>query len=373
MAKSSSRIDTEMDDDGSTSLERSVSLEGGPSLWRSAKRQARLKILHAISKIYKSPSSSIERSKYGPQPLVTVGPVIGKVTTNSSRILVEVDRTVVLTLVVNKIKLEKQLSFLQRQITPGKQLLPNLSTTGSKMQPSQQGRPHMKKLQKKVEANRPSVFEFRDLEPDTRYSVEIKGCRGLVTGSFCTFPAVPPQNMTVGVISCNKIFITEQAIPMHSDLWAHLAKSVEAGNIDLLVHLGDQIYGDGDKRQDAEAGADEDKWSDRFRVGQNLLKKLPQDEWVQHRDAICEKYREVYRATWRHPPTATCLANCPNLMIYDDHEVRDNWGDLMSDWDKQSRDFFVAQCAWLVSMEYQRQLYEDIDFSKFEDIDKVFY
>jgi hypothetical protein len=116
MAKSSSRIDTETDDDGSTSLERSISLEGGPSLWKSAKRQARLKILHAISKIYKSPSSSIERSEYGSQPLVTVGPVIGKVTTTSSRILVEVNRTGVLTLVVNKIKLEKQLSFLQRQI-----------------------------------------------------------------------------------------------------------------------------------------------------------------------------------------------------------------------------------------------------------------
>jgi hypothetical protein len=238
MSKSSPRIDTEMDDDGSTSLERSISLEGGPSLWRSAKRQARLKILHAISKIYKSPSSHIE-SSIGSQPLVTVGPVIGKVTTTSSRILVEVNRTGVLTLVVNKIKLEKQPSFLQRQITPGKQF--NLSTTGAKTQPSQQGRPHMKKLHKEVEANRPSVFEFRDLEPDTRYSVEIKGCRGSVTGSFRTFPAVPPQNMTVGVISCNKIFITEQAIPMHSDLWAHLAKSVEAGNIDLLVHLGDQV------------------------------------------------------------------------------------------------------------------------------------
>jgi hypothetical protein len=51
-------------------------------------------------------------------------------------------------------------------------------------------------------------------------------------------PAVPPQNMTVGVISCNKIFIIEQANTMHSDLWVHLSKSVEAGNIDLLVHLG---------------------------------------------------------------------------------------------------------------------------------------
>jgi hypothetical protein len=51
-------------------------------------------------------------------------------------------------------------------------------------------------------------------------------------------PAVPPQNMTVGVMSYTKIFIIEQANTMHSDLWAHLSKSVEAGNIGLLVHLG---------------------------------------------------------------------------------------------------------------------------------------
>lgn len=106
-------------------------------------------------------------------------------------------------------------------------------------------------------------------------------------------------------------------------------------------------------------------------MGKDKLRGVPPEEWINHQESICERYREVYRDTWAHPPTAKCLASCPNLMIYDDHEVRDNWGDLTSDWDSSTPDFFVARCAWLVSMEYQRQLYEDVDFTQVEKIHQV--
>ncbi|KAH9321321.1 hypothetical protein KI387_015960, partial [Taxus chinensis] len=97
------------------------------------------------------------------------------------------------------------------------------------------------------------------------------------------------------------------------------------------------------------------------------------DEWKHYRDDICESYREVYRETWQHPPTAKCLANCSNLMIYDDHEIRDNWGDIKDDWKRDSLDFFVAHCAWIVSLEYQRQLHEDIDFTNLQAIKKDYH
>jgi hypothetical protein len=141
----------------------------------------------------------------------------------------------------------------------------------------------------------------------------------------------------------------------------------------MATHSGQllQIYGDGDRRQDVEAGADKDKWLNRFRKGMETLKGVPSDRWKDHQEDICEAYREVYRDTWRYAPTAKCLANCPNLMIYDDHEVRDNWGDVKEDWDATSADFFVARCAWIVSMEYQRQLYEDVDFFAVENIHQV--
>lgn len=102
------------------------------------------------------------------------------------------------------------------------------------------------------------------------------------------------------------------------------------------------------------------------------LKDVPSDQWINHEHVICGYYREVYRDTWRHLPTAKCLANCPSLMIYDDHEVRDNWGDNTDDWNRNSPEFFVARCAWIVSLEYQRQLYEDVDFEKVKDICQVF-
>lgn len=101
------------------------------------------------------------------------------------------------------------------------------------------------------------------------------------------------------------------------------------------------------------------------------LKGLPPDQWINHQGTICEYYREVYRDTWRHSPTAKCLANCPSLMIYDDHEVRDNWGDIAEDWNRNCAEFFVARCAWIVSMEYQRQLHEDVDFKSVEKIKQV--
>ena len=132
-----------------------------------------------------------------------------------------------------------------------------------------------------------------------------------------------------------------------------------------------QIYGDGDRHLDAGAGKNRDKWSNRFKIALDILKDVPKEQWMSKKEVICEKYREVYRETWKHPHTANCLAHCPNLMIYDDHEIRDNWGDNQSDWCRDHRMFFVAQCAWIVTMEYQRQLYEDIDFLNLEGIKKV--
>lgn len=141
--------------------------------------------------------------------------------------------------------------------------------------------------------------------------------------------------------------------------------------INHLLRLVTQIYGDGDKLLDAEAGEEPGDWSDCFKKSNSLLADFTKDQWEEHYETVCEFYREVYRRTWRHLPTAYCLANCPNLMIYDDHEVRDNWADLAEDWNKESSDFFIAVCAWRVNLEYQRQLHEDVNFDKLEAIDRV--
>lgn len=122
---------------------------------------------------------------------------------------------------------------------------------------------------------------------------------------------------------------------------------------------------------DAEVGPIPGDWSDCFRKSKAELETIPKGEWEDHYEKVCEFYRDIYRKTWSHPYTAYCLANCPNLMIYDDHEVRDNWADVPGDWDSKCVDFFIARCAWTVNLEYQRQLHEDVNFDKMEEIDKV--
>ncbi|XP_024541581.1 uncharacterized protein LOC9656975 [Selaginella moellendorffii] len=223
-------------------------------------------------------------------------------------------------------------------------------------------------LEKEFRAGRPGVFHFTNLKPGTRYKVEFKGCLYSIPGSFKTLstPGSTNYNVNFGVISCNNVYITQKAIPIHSDLWSHLYRSVSAGKIDYLIHLGDQIYAD----VEPQVGGPE---LDRFQVSKTILADVPPLHREKKREEICELYRETYRETWSHPPTAKCLANCPNLMILDDHEIRDNWGDLPEDWDESSVEFFIARCGWIVYLEYQRQLHEDVDFSSLESIDKEYH
>ncbi|MCO5550235.1 hypothetical protein L7F22_003718 [Adiantum nelumboides] len=226
---------------------------------------------------------------------------------------------------------------------------------------------------KEMKEKHPTVFVFTTLEPDSRYVVEVKDCHGAETSSFKTFPTKLSKRFRMASISCNSIFITKKTITRIDDLWHHLSKSIEANKVDLLIHLGDQIYGDGDRHLDAGAGKDLDRWSNRFKIAMNMLNNLPSEEWVSKQEEICEKYRQVYRDTWKHPYTAKCLAHCPSLMIYDDHEIRDNWGDDPRDRRKDCKEYFVARCAWTVTLEYQRQLFEDVDFSNLDAIHKDYY
>src|SRR6202034_4127538 len=94
--------------------------------------------------------------------------------------------------------------------------------------------------------------------------------------------------------------------------------------IDYLLHIGDQIYAD--EKRTPEEERMEKKYQMVFRTGVDMLAGIPVDQWPLCSVHIKELYRQLYRETWSHPPTAYVLANCPSLMIYDDHDFRDDWG-----------------------------------------------
>lgn len=88
--------------------------------------------------------------------------------------------------------------------------------------------------------NQPTVFAFPGLQPETSYSVQLRGCRNDIPSSFKTM-GQSPNEMKFAVISCNKIFITKTGVKLTGDLWHHLSKRIAKGQVDTMLHLGDQV------------------------------------------------------------------------------------------------------------------------------------
>jgi len=230
----------------------------------------------------------------------------------------------------------------------------------------------------------PTVFELKGLKPGTAYSVSIEGATPppVQTATFKTISARSEGPTRIAIISCNKVFFDSTG---HADLWDDLAKRAKNGEIDMVLHIGDQVYADSDfyfvedtsgpanlrtSKSGYEGDADaavssRDKHKDHsaYYTALNSIKDLPPEEWDSHRTDILEIYRAVYRSTWGKYSTAMALASVPNYMVLDDHEITDDWGD--EEEHKQIKTLnspvnFVANCGWQVWNEYQAQLWQDV-------------
>jgi hypothetical protein len=94
-------------------------------------------------------------------------------------------------------------------------------------------------------------------------------------------------------------------------LWA-LSRRLQAGGEewpDCLLLLGDQVYAD---KVSVELRA--------FMRGRRDVTKEPKYEV-----ADFEEYTHLYREAWSDPDIRWLLATVPSTMIFDDHDVRDDW------------------------------------------------
>ena len=78
---------------------------------------------------------------------------------------------------------------------------------------------------------------------------------------------------------------------------------------DLLVLMGDQIYADDTSPEMRE-----------FIKGRRDIRKGPGDQV-----ADFEEYTQLYRESWSDPTVRWLLSTLPTSMIFDDHDVRDDW------------------------------------------------
>jgi len=231
---------------------------------------------------------------------MTLGPVVGKVTSRTARVLIESDTTAEITCT---------------------------AALGGKAKSTSK---------RKLTANRPAVFELTDLSPNTGYTITFKGVTSPVPCTVKTY-ATNPTALNAAVVSCNYTIRRGD-----TDLWQSLLDQyVNPGHLDLLIHAGDQVYGD-----------------KAFEGSIDILAGKTKATAAESRQ-IGDLYRQLYRWAWRHPATRSVLASVPNLMIWDDHEIRDDWGNRDDDREPTSASATIGRIARRVYREYQRQLWED--------------
>jgi hypothetical protein len=137
-----------------------------------------------------------------------------------------------------------------------------------------------------------------------------------------TMKLLPAGNrpLRIGLLSCNGIFrVTD--LRRRYLLWRELKEQVLSGNVDLLIHTGDQIYADSIyMRQIGSIAASPTE----------IL------------ESLTSEYRQIYFDTWSAPEIETVLESCPSLMMWDDHDIYDGYGSHSDDSSPLARTIFAA-------------------------------
>eukprot|EP01060_Flectonema_neradi_P002202 TRINITY_DN11339_c2_g1_i1.p1 TRINITY_DN11339_c2_g1~~TRINITY_DN11339_c2_g1_i1.p1 ORF type:complete len:482 (+),score=65.56 TRINITY_DN11339_c2_g1_i1:112-1557(+) len=230
---------------------------------------------------------------------VLLGPVVGRVTTTTARILVE-----------------------YASDTSGKMLV--TSSFGETLRFTQNFKSEV-----------PSVFKLENLQPGCQYRYVIQGTTK--EGSFSTL-SDQQHSMKVIVCSCDKP-VQRGSTDMFQKMYDQY---IREGNVDLIVRNGDQVYAD-----------------HAFYECERIWKKGHNAE-VKESDML-RAYQQVYRDTWNKTWVAKCYANASHIMLLDDHEIRNDWGTFKHDDDTSHRIYVCGLVGRKAYYLYQRQLWDDIN------------
>ena len=96
---------------------------------------------------------------------------------------------------------------------------------------------------------------------------------------------------------------------------------------DLVVFLGDQVYAD--------------ETTDAMREFISARRDIDEPPGAELQDF--EEYAHLYRLAWSDPANRWLLSTLPSLMIFDDHDVRDDWNTSYAWRQQMERDGVVAR------------------------------
>ncbi|MFF9148263.1 alkaline phosphatase D family protein [Streptomyces sp. NPDC014861] len=131
-------------------------------------------------------------------------------------------------------------------------------------------------------------------------------------------PSVPATDAVVAFGSCRWAApAAGRSDPVGPDvldtLSARLAADPEAERPDVLLLLGDQVYAD-------ETSAATRAWIARHRRAAGTGSAAPPDQVADY-----EEYTRLYDESWGDPGLRRLLATVPSCMVFDDHDVIDDW------------------------------------------------
>ncbi len=283
---------------------------------------------------------------------ILCGPIVGLVQENSATVLFEID-------------IDATVTFLLQENTPKET---NVIVT------------------KELLGRRPYPIAFEGLQANTTYKIGVRdgfhedhqGAPSL--GRVQTLP-IEANRVQVAAVSCDLATFKNRS---GVDMWEKLYHEGMKSNVHVILHMGDNIYIDETSTRglrNREIIENDDMLLDPNKTDQNVayikarktLYGVPRSEWQGHRNDLLDIYRQKYRDFFGRPSKARVLANFSNLMILDDHEIRDNYGMEPEDADPDSKEFFIAGIALQVYHEYQRQLWDPDTFVKSDTITSEFY
>ncbi len=180
------------------------------------------------------------------------------------------------------------------------------------------------------------------LVPATRYDLivslngsEVAGRTGRIT----TRP-LAADRLVVAAVSCN--FTIREG---ESERWQDLLETrVRSGSVSTVLHIGDQVYLDA-------------------AFGQSIQDVRSRGRTEEVRRDVTARFRRVYEYAWNYAPIREVLATASNLMIWDDHDVRNGWGSHAQDRNRDSNRFWVATIARRLFQDFQRRLWAEPDAS----------
>lgn len=142
------------------------------------------------------------------------------------------------------------------------------------------------------------VVEVQGLQPNTRYHYALlleEGPPDPAAGPYPTFVTAPePEQPVPFAFAFGSCFLPR--VPEDERIFMALNRAREQEDVRFALLLGDQVY------------ADDWRYNGLGRVAQTV-----------------DDYRAVYAHVWGRPAWRQAFANLPVFMIWDDHEVDDDW------------------------------------------------